>query len=135
MLVILRQFSPIFGGGAREGTFAAMFPYLSGFSIWGGCLVLCSKGKAKSQAWSYKAHLPELSLGCFCESIFAPLPAANKAAKFRDQPERFCLRIPPLVSDFWGLFPMESGSSHPQSRVLKTCIRFPLEIALQGMAG
>ena len=24
------------------------------------------------------------------------------------------------LSDFWGLFPMESGSSHPQSRVLKS---------------
>ena len=29
--------------------------------------------------------------------------------------------------DFWGLFPMESDSSHPQSRVLKILIRFPLK--------
>ena len=33
------------------------------------------------------------------------------------------------VFDFWGSFPMESDSSHPQSRVLKILIRFPLENA------
>ena len=35
-----------------------------------------------------------------------------------------------ILSDFWGLFPMESGSSHPQSRVLKILIRFPLKECL-----
>ena len=43
--------------------------------------------------------------------------------------------LPPLfphssLLDFWGLFPMESDSSHPQSRVLKILIRFPLKECL-----
>ena len=32
--------------------------------------------------------------------------------------------------DFWGSFPMESDSSHPQSRVLKILVRFPLKNCL-----
>ena len=47
----------------------------------------------------------------------------------------FANTLPNNVLDFWGSFPMESDSSHPQSRVLKILIRFPPKMPIRGMAG
>ena len=58
----------------------------------------------------------------------ANLTGAEKKRTLQKHPFRrpFPYTTPSLL-DFWGSFPMESDSSHPQSRVLKILIRFPLK--------